>query len=203
STRRAAGPAAEAYLETTSERGGLSTEVWTDAEQFERLAREDRYEEAMDLWRGDLLSGLNDDWVLVARDQWRERAIAALLSLADAARARGDLGGAIGYARRMVLIDPLDEQAQRALITLLAAGGHRAGALAAYDRYSERLRSELRTAPSAATRTLAEELRGADTPGERTSEAATPGAATPGAATPGSSAVEPRPAPELGAAKLP
>ena len=211
--RKALGPAAERYLETTRERAGISNEVSTDADQFERLTQEDRYEEAMELWRGDLLSGLNDDWVLVARDQWRERAIAALLSLADAARARGDLGGAIGYARRMVLIDPLDEQAQRALITLLAAGGNRAGALAAYERYSERLRSELRTAPSAATRALAEELRGADTPGERTSGAATPRAATPGAATPGSatpgaptpgsSPVESRPAPAFGAAELP
>jgi class 3 adenylate cyclase len=190
-TRKALGPAAERYLETTRERAGLSTEVWTDAEQFERLAREDRYEEAMELWRGELLSGLNDDWVLVARDQWRERAIAALAGLADEAHARGDLGGAIGYARRMVLIDPLDEQALRALITLLAAGGNRAGALAAYGRYSERLRSELRTAPSAATRALAEELRGVETAGASTAEPA----AEP--ATPG------RPAPALGVAELP
>jgi class 3 adenylate cyclase/tetratricopeptide (TPR) repeat protein len=126
--RKALGPAAERYLETTRERAGLSDEVSTDAEQFERLAREDRFEEAMELWRGDLLSGLSDDWVLIARDQWRERAIAGLVSVAHAARARGDIGGAIGYARRMLLIDPLDEQAQRALITLLAAGGNRAGA---------------------------------------------------------------------------
>ena len=27
----------------------------------------------MELWRGDLLSGLDDDWVLVARDEWRQK----------------------------------------------------------------------------------------------------------------------------------
>ena len=55
--RKALGPAGERYLDTTRERAGLSDEVSTDAGRFERLAREDRYEEAMDLWRGTFSAG--------------------------------------------------------------------------------------------------------------------------------------------------
>ena len=160
--RRALGPAADAYLFATRDRAGLAPGVRTDAQEFEALVAGGRFVEAMDLWRGELLSGLDDDWVLVARDEWRDRGIAALAHLVSAAEARGEVGAAVGYARRMVAMDPLGEETQRTLMRLLVAGGNRAAALASYQRYADRLRAELRVAPSAATRALAEELRQPD-----------------------------------------
>jgi len=160
--RKALGPDADRYLVATRERVGLSEAVRTDAADFDRLVAADRLEEAVALWRGELLAGLDDEWVLVARDAWREKAAEALAALAHRAEAAGDLGAAVGHARAMVALDPLAEEAQRTLIRLLAAAGDRAAALATYGRYADRLRSELGVAPSPATRALHAELREAD-----------------------------------------
>ncbi len=161
--RRALGPDADRYLLATRERAGLSDQVATDVAEFDALRATGRLEEAMELWRGDLLAGLDDDWVLVARDEWREHAAAVLSQLAEHAEADGDLAKAIGHTRRIVALDPLAEDGQRALMRRLTASGDRAAALIAYNRYADRLRAELRVAPSAATRALADELRAPDT----------------------------------------
>src|ERR671931_1515307 len=138
--------------------GDLELEV----AEFERLRAAGDLEGALELSRGDLLSGLDDDWVLVARDDWREKVAAVLEELAARAEAAGDLAAAVAHTRRMVALDPLAEDGQRALMRRLAASGDRAAALVAYNRYADRLRAELRVAPSAATRALAEDLRGTD-----------------------------------------
>ncbi len=158
--RRSLGPEADRYLVATRERAGVTDHVKTDVAEFERLHDADRLEEAMELWRGDLLSGLDDDWVLVARDEWRQKVGVVLGELATRAQNAGDLHAALSHTRRIVALDPLSEEAQRALMSRLAATGDRAAALVAYNRYADRLRAELRIAPSPTTRALAEELRG-------------------------------------------
>ena len=65
--RRSLGPDADRYLVANRERVGLADDVWTDAAEFERLVAAGRLEEAIELCRGDLLSGLDDDWVLESR----------------------------------------------------------------------------------------------------------------------------------------
>ena len=67
---------------------------------------------------------------------------------------------AVRLARERVSLEPFSEEATRELMRRLTAVGDRAAALLAYDRLAERLRSELRTAPSAPTRALAEAVRG-------------------------------------------
>ena len=174
--RRSLGPDAERYLVATRERVGLSEQVAVDAEEFERHVAAGEPERALALARGDLMAGLDDDWVLVARDEWREKVAGVLTTLAASAEASGDVPAAIAHARRMVALDPLSEESQRALIRLLAEGGDRAAALAAYSRYAERLRTELGVAPSPATRELVERLRSApeeDAPDARPAAVAT------------------------------
>ena len=156
--RRAIGPAADAHLVATREAAGLA-DVWTDAAAFAALVAEGRDAEALALCRGELLAGLDDDWVLAARDQHRDAQAAALARLAEAA---GDPEEALRHARARVALDPLSEEAHRDLMARLAASGDRAAALAAYNRLAERLRTELRVAPSAATREAAEALRRAE-----------------------------------------
>ncbi len=158
--RRSLGPQADRYLVATRESTGLTGDVETDVAEFERLRDADRLEEAMELWRGDLLSGLDDDWVLIARDEWRQKVGGVLGELATRAQNAGDLQAALAHTRRIVALDPLSEEAQRALMSRLAATGDRAAALVAYNRYADRLRAELRIAPSPITRALAEQLRG-------------------------------------------
>ena len=159
--RRSLGPDADRYLVTTRERVGLHADVWTDTASFEQLAAQGRLGDALALCRGELLQGLDDDWVLAARDDWRERAAAVLAGLATEAEEAGDWAAAIGHTRRLVALHPLGEEGQRALIGRLARSGDRPAALAAYARYADRLRTELRIAPSSVTRALVDELRAA------------------------------------------
>ena len=152
--RRALGPAAS-HLTATREAAGL-VDVWTDAAEFAALVEAGRDEDALALCRGDLLAGLDEDWLLAARDEHREAQMAALARLATAAE---DPETAIRHTRARIALDPLSEEAHRELMARLAATGDRAAALAAYNRLADRLRAELRIAPSAATRELAESVR--------------------------------------------
>lgn len=149
----------DGVVSTTRERVGLADDVVVDLREFEQLVGEGRIEDALSLERGELLASFDEDWVLVARDEHRDRVGSVLASLARTAADRGDELAAVGFARRGVALDPLAEAAHRELMRLLARTGNRAGALATYERLSERLRLELGVAPSPASRTLAAELR--------------------------------------------
>ncbi|MEA2160989.1 MAG: hypothetical protein QOD66_3369 [Solirubrobacteraceae bacterium] len=146
------------------ERVGLpgGGDVWVDAWEFERLAGTDP-EQALELCRGELLEGIEDDWALVARARHREQTIELLEHRAQACEQNGDLRGAIEFGRRQVDLDPFDEGAHRRLMTRLDHAGDRAGALLTYRALSERVRRELGVPLSALTRDLAERLR-ADPP---------------------------------------
>jgi class 3 adenylate cyclase len=193
SLRRPLGPDGDRYLVATREHVGLRGDIWTDAEAFTELVAADRLQEATELYRGDLLAGLDDDWIAGPRDEWRERAADVLARLAATAEATADWPTAIAYTRRIVALDPLAEEGQRALIRRLAQAGDRPAALAAYARYADRLRTELRIAPSAATRAVVDDLRRAEPEPEPETEA------VPVAVT---TAVAPRPASASGTVTL-
>jgi len=138
------------------ERVGLSDgeDVWIDVWEFERLAGADP-EPALELCRGELLEGIEDDWALLARARHRDRVIELLENRARACEQDGDLRGAIEFGRRQVDLDPFDEGAHRRLMTRLDEAGDRAGALLTYRALSERVRRELGVPLSALTRDLA------------------------------------------------
>lgn len=159
--RRALGPDSERYLIATRDEVGLAdgSLVWTDVAEFERCVDENRLQDALALGRGELLSGLEDDWVYEPRDEHRDRVAGVLARLAAGAEQHGDLPSAIDYTRRQVALDPLAEEPQRDLMRRLAAAGDRPAAIRAYERLSRRLRDELRLAPAQETRELAAVLR--------------------------------------------
>jgi DNA-binding SARP family transcriptional activator len=157
--RRALGPEGGAHLVASRDAIGLE-DVWCDAVEFGRLASEGSLERAIDLSeRGELLAGFDDDWALAARDEHRAAAAEALGMLAAQARDAGDPRAAAGWAKRRLALDPLSEDAARALMELLAAAGDRAAALAVYSKLRERFREELAMTPSAETRQLADSIR--------------------------------------------
>jgi DNA-binding SARP family transcriptional activator len=133
--------------------------VWVDAHEFDRLRATGRAEDALGLCRGELLTGLDEDWVLVARDEHRDARGQLLAALAEDAAERGKPETAVALARRRTTLDPLDEAAHRDLMVRLVQAGDRAGALAYNERFAERLRRQLGVAPSPATRQLASALR--------------------------------------------
>ena len=134
--------------------------VWVDAREFERLAGSDPAI-ALELCRGELLEGLDDDWAVAARDAHRDRVIELLEELARAADERGETREAIELTRRQTEQDRFDEEAHRRLIERSDCAGDRAGAMRIYRGLAERLRRELGVAPSRQTREMVERLRAA------------------------------------------
>ena len=109
-------------------------------------------------YRGDLLPGLYEDWVLEARSQL-ERQCVELCDLVCAARARrGDRAGAVDAARRRIQLQPLEEAGYRTLMQLQADLGDRAGAVSTYHHCASVLERELAITPDPATRQAFERL---------------------------------------------
>jgi predicted ATPase/DNA-binding SARP family transcriptional activator len=157
--RRALGAAADAVLVATRDTVGLvGDDVLVDAREFERLVREGRLREAVELCEGELLPGLDAEWVYEARESHRRRLGDVLGRLASEAEAAGSLDAAIRILRRRVDLDPLREDAHRELIRCLIAAGEIAAARVAFDGLARRLRAELHVPPSRETRRLVEAI---------------------------------------------
>ncbi len=144
-------------VQVDGERVGLR-DVSVDVEEFDRLADEDPGR-ALELCRGELLEGIEDEWALAARQRHRERVIDLLERQAEDREHADDLREAIDLTRRQVERDPFDEAAHRRLMARLDAAGDRAAALRVYKALADRLRRELGVAPSALTRELVDSLR--------------------------------------------
>ena len=149
------------HLVAERERVGIADgpEIWVDTREIDRLMAAERHADALALCAHDLLVDLDDDWVVEARREHRERVGHLLAVLGDRAEAAGDLDGAVAHARRRLELDPVSEDAARVLMGRLAEGGDRAAAVAAYEAFRRSLARELGMAPSAQTRALVEELR--------------------------------------------
>jgi DNA-binding SARP family transcriptional activator len=177
--RRTLGDQAYGALIATRERVGLEgpPNVWVDVAAFREHVAAGELEEALALSRGEVLAGLDEEWVYEYRDLHREALSELLERVATRAEAEGDLAGAIAATRRRAGLDPLAEDAQRALIARLARSGDRAGALATYDRLRDRFRRELGISLSDETRAVIHEVRRGRAVGERRREdAAAPAA---------------------------
>jgi DNA-binding SARP family transcriptional activator len=162
-------------LVVDGERVGLSDPkgLWIDVREFELLVAE-KPAEALELCRGELLEGVEDEWALSARERHRERVIELLEELAESAERGGDAREAIARSREQVARAPFDEEVHRRLMARLDGAGDRAGAILAYQSFSERLRKELGVAPSARTRELAERLRSETPPAASTGRSMPP-----------------------------
>jgi DNA-binding SARP family transcriptional activator/tetratricopeptide (TPR) repeat protein len=169
--RRAFGDHADAVLDTSRNRIGLHN-VDVDLQQFDDLVATDRLDEALALGSGDLLAGLDDEWVLLARDSHRHRVISLLTDSSDKAAADGNSSAAIARARKAAELNPLSETCARLLMRRYDEVGDRSVALAVYTRIVDRLRRELKIAPSDETWKLAEKIRSQQQDAARTLPAA-------------------------------
>jgi DNA-binding SARP family transcriptional activator len=95
-----------------------------------------------------LLPGWYDEWVIVERDQLRQRLLHAMESLVGRLIAHGLYADAIDVAMIAIGVDPLRESAQRLLIEAHLAEGNLVEARRAYSAYDEMLAVELGVPPS-------------------------------------------------------
>ena len=133
-------------------------------------------------YKGDLLPGVYDDWLLEARSEL-ERQCADLSDLLCAARARtGDLAGAVDAVRRRIQLQPLEEAGYRTLMLLQADLGDRAGAVSTYHHCASVLERELGVIPDPATRQAFQRLMADGDPAGASLPGLQPGASRSGLA---------------------
>lgn len=113
----------------------------TDSELQPHEAK--RLQRAIGRYRGDLLEGLYDEWVLTERERLLGLYQSTLLRLMRWHQRRGESEPAISLARSILDRDPLREDIHRALIRCYAQMGARPQALDAYQRCRSLLRDEL------------------------------------------------------------
>ncbi|RPI30703.1 MAG: hypothetical protein EHM70_13215 [Chloroflexota bacterium] len=133
------------------------TSFWLDVAEFERLsAGQAALAQAIDLYNGDLLSNVYDDWVYIDRERLRDIYLGDLSQLVYLERSRRNYPQAVVYAQMVLACDPMREDIVRQLIALRYESGDRAGALHDYEQFAGQLHRELGVEPMPETRLLYE-----------------------------------------------
>lgn len=139
--------------------------LWCDGVAFEEFIAAERFDDALDLYRGDLLEGFFlesgaefERWLDVTRGRLRGMAAQAARLLAEREESDHRITRSIGWARRAVDLSDNDERAVRRLIEVLVRSGDRHSAFLVYKSFSGRLLEDYNTEPSPETRALLESL---------------------------------------------
>ena len=128
-------------------------------------ARMAHLKEAVNAYRGELLPGYYEDWVLTQREEIHQAYLSALSQLAKLLEDSRQYEEAIEITNRLIRSEPLNESAYQLAMRLHALNDDRAGALQAYHACVTVMRRELDMEPSEDIKTLYEQLvRSPETP---------------------------------------
>lgn len=150
--------------------GVEQSRLWCDAAALERRVAAGRLEDALELYRGELLPGLRvegadgfERWLDRRRRELRQAATGAAVSLAARARAREDPAGEARWLERALDVSPEREPVLRDLLRALVRLGDSGRGLEVYRRWRRRRERELGLPPSLRTRELADRARSGST----------------------------------------
>lgn len=120
---------------------------------------------AVALYRGDFLEDLHvrqapafEEWVTQQQEALRQQVIGVCLRLVMAFEERRQYEEGIGYARRLLMLDPANEEGHRLLMRLLAKRGQRSAALQHYE-VCEAVLAEMGVVPTEETAVLLHQIR--------------------------------------------
>lgn len=122
------------------------------SEQMESLKR------AVSFYRGELLPGYYEEWILAYREEIHQSHLAALSQLAKMLEDLRQYDEAIEITSRIIRSEPLNEMAYHHAMRLHALNDNRAGALQIYHTCSKVLMRELGVGPSPGIMRLHEQL---------------------------------------------
>jgi len=147
----AVGVEPDTILEVGQDTLGLrpDLELDTDVAQFEGLVGDGRQSagRALALYRGDLAEGLGHECFAADRERLSDLYEDALVEVAEARLASGDVSGARTAASQVLARDPLREEAHGVLIAAYGQAGTRSQVVRQYRRLCEVLRTELAVGP--------------------------------------------------------
>jgi DNA-binding SARP family transcriptional activator len=145
-----------------------SGRYWLDVEAFEAMTvglqglkvsqltpeQVGGLEEAIDLYSGDLLDGIYQDWCLYERERFHLLYLNTLGRLMAFHEINGTYERGLAYGRRVLACDSTRENVHRHMMRLYWLLGDRNAALAQYKRCGQILRETLNIAPMEATQRL-------------------------------------------------
>jgi DNA-binding SARP family transcriptional activator/TolB-like protein/Tfp pilus assembly protein PilF len=143
------------------------TLISCDATEFLEACAANRNDDALRIYGGDFLDGfyISDaasefqTWMENERAALRRSAATAAWAAADAARVDGDRRTAVAQARRAAAFAADDEGEVARLIAFLDDVGDRAGAIATYEDFANRLRREYDVDPAPETQSVIRRIR--------------------------------------------
>jgi predicted ATPase/DNA-binding SARP family transcriptional activator len=140
------GPWLVADAETV--RWNMEAGAKVDVFAFETYAADPQtHAAAIELYKGDLLDEVYDDWIAAERERLRNRYLTILGESIDRYRSERRYSLAIESAKRILVTDPWREDTLRALMSVRYEAGDTAGALSEFERFAKQLRDELNIAP--------------------------------------------------------
>src|SRR6266516_3488401 len=156
-------PLTPCYIDVTEFEQALA-EASAATQRNDQHALQIALEQADSLYRGELLPGCYEEWILPERERLRQLHRQALEQLLGLFEGQGNTINAIRYAQRLIGLDPLSEALYRRLMRLFALNNDRASALHVYHTCVTTLQRELGVDPDPATREVYERLMQQETP---------------------------------------
>jgi DNA-binding SARP family transcriptional activator len=116
-------------------------------------------EKAVDIYKGDLLEGVYEDWCLYERERLRLAFINILLRLVDHHVSKGSYDRGLEYSQRVLKLDPSREKVHRHIMMIHWLSGDREAAIQQYRSCCEVLQMQLGLEPMGETQQLYESIR--------------------------------------------
>ncbi len=133
---------------------------WIDFEQFERAIQNEDWEEALQLYQGDLYpQDIYAEWAALPRERYRSLYLRALMILAHRSFQNAKFRETIDYCHRILDVDPWQEEAVYLGMQAYLKFNDRCGAMRLYQELERSLRLELGIQPQTELRKLYETLR--------------------------------------------
>ena len=161
---------AETYLLANELEVGFNphSQHWLDVQVFQEqvgrilnrpvegldLADMQAFRQALELYQGDLLEGIYEDWVLRAREQMRLMYLNGLATLMQVYRREQAYEKGLQVGQQILALDPLREEIHREMMRLYQASGQRALAVRQYELCRLTLLAELGIPPMEETQAL-------------------------------------------------
>ena len=122
-------------------------------------------EKFIELYQGELLPELYDDWVLVERERWHSHFLKALQQLVKNLLETGNKEKAVSKMERLLREEPYDESTVRLLMQTYQQIGRRGVALAAFEKFQLLSIEQLGVEPDSKTRRIYETIKAQTTIG--------------------------------------
>lgn len=158
----------EAIKNRGAEEITINAEIfWSDALAFEQAIGKKKPEDALKLYRSDLLKGFHvsdispefDHWLEQERNRFHSIATDASLDLAGKANSGGEDQSVKHWAQKAAKLNPFSEDIQLQVIRLLDDAGEPAAALETYNTYTGLIKKEFDEEPGKELKAQAEKIQ--------------------------------------------